>query len=247
MTQSLKDEFEASRRWPWRRLAVIPVMGAAVWAAGALWPVSTLRHARVDVSDGQIARPYQDRAFQGAEFASWNWVDTSRRVDMLRVGPKADDVIDVMLWLADGKRFLFHPLTMQGLISTPKGDVFVFKPGWEKYARIARDAAGGPVHDLKPHKVTPLVVVVPVETLKDYVRLHGDGVWRFFLVPDDQGADGNRNSVAMHDAAVALAHRPRRAADRGAGQACVPGQFRRRARAGRTHGAQSAERPRPQQ
>lgn len=206
MTQSLKEEFEAKGRWPLRRLAVIPAIGAARWLIGALWPVSTLRHAKIDIGSATLARPYQARAFQGSPFVSWNWVDASRRDEMLRAAPKSDDVVAAMLRHAEGRRFLFHPLSMQALLATPKGDVFVFKTDWEKYTRIARDAAGGPVLDLAPYTVTAQVVVVPVETMKDFVRLHADGVWRFFVVADGEASGESRNAIAIHDAVAALAH-----------------------------------------
>lgn len=205
MPQSLKEEFDAERRWPWRRLAVIPAIGAAVWLTAALWPVSTLRHAKVDPA-GAVARPYKDRAFQGAPFVNWNWVDASRGDDLARAAPKSDDVVTAMLRHADGRRFLFHPISMQALVATAKGDVFVFKSGWEKYTRIARDASGGPILDLEPYKVAPQVAVIPVETLKDFVRLHADGVWRFFLVADGAGSGQTRNATAIHDPVAALAH-----------------------------------------
>lgn len=204
MQKSLREEFEASQRWPWWTLALwTAAIGVAV-TTWALWPPATLRHALADVDEKRLALPYRNRALQGAPFTSWNWVDASRRPELAASMSKAGEAVDVMLRLAEGRAFLFYPSSTQAFVPTARGPVFVTNLGWEKTNGIARDVRGGPVLDLKPFKVTPTVVAVPADTLMDYVTADGSGDWRFFATYEGQRAEDNRNRWRVHDPVAAL-------------------------------------------
>ncbi len=204
MQRSLKKEFEASQRWPWLTM----VIGAAiVLAATTVWswrPVPTLRNALANVDVTKLEQPFRNRRLQGLPFGSWNWVDASRRAELVASMPKAEEPVDEMLKLAAGKPFLFYPSLTQGFVPTANGPVFVSKLGWDKMNGIARDERGGPVLDLAPFKPRPTVVAVSVERLLDYVRQDTDGTWRFYLAYEGQRPEDQRSAWPVHDPIAAL-------------------------------------------
>lgn len=204
MQRSLKQEFEASQRWPWLKVAIgagILLTGAAFWS----WrPVPTLRNALVQVEVTKLEQPFRNRPLQGLPFGSWNWVDASRRSELIASMPKAEETVDVMLKLAAGKAFLFYPSLTQGFVPTASGPVFVSKLNWDKMNGIARDERGGPVLDLAPFKPRPTVAAVPVERLVDFVRQDTNGSWRFYLTYEGQRPEDQRSAWPVHDPIAAL-------------------------------------------
>lgn len=204
MQRTLKQEFEAGWRLPWRKLCISAATVVAVASAWWAWPVSTLRHALANVDATQFEQPYRNRRLDGRPFTSWNWVDASRRTELAASMPKAEETVDVMLRLAAGKSFLFYPSTTQGFVPTARGTLFVTKLGWDKTNGIARDVRGGPVLDLKPYKVTPTVAAIPADRLVDYVTQDLSGRWQFYFTYEGQAPEDNRNSWGVHDPIAAL-------------------------------------------
>jgi hypothetical protein len=204
MQKSLKQEFDEDRKWPWRSMGKVAAGALGLWLVYEMWPVSTLRDALGGIDVAQIAQPYRDRPFKGEPFLSWNWVDASRRGDLVASMPKAEAAVDEMIRLAEGRKFLFYPSTTQAFVPTPKGIVFVMKLPWDKYIELAREATGGPTLDLKRYKPSPEVVAMPAEVLMDYVRLGADGFWRFHLGHEGRESRDKRIGWSINDPVAAL-------------------------------------------
>lgn len=204
MMPSLRDEFEAARRFPWRKLLKIAGAVLALWLVVTWWPPSTLRHALRSVDETRLAQPYRNRPFKDAPFVSWNWADASRRQDIIAAVPNGESLADEILRVANGTPFLVHPTARQALVATPRGAMFVMKLGWERYNGIAREARGGPVLDIARYVTKPDILVIPVDVVVDYVRQHEDGFWRFFVTHEGQDAGSARNAWTIYDAVTAV-------------------------------------------
>lgn len=204
MQRSLRSEFEASQRWPWLKVAIGAAIVLAVASAWSWRPVPTLRNALANVDVSKLEQPFRNRRLEGLPFGSWNWVDASRRAELVASMPNAEATVDVMLNLAAGKTFLFYPSLTQGFVPTASGPVFVSKLSWDKMNGIARDERGGPVLDLAPFKPKPTVVAVPFERLADFVRRDADGKWQFYLAYEGQRPEDQRSAWPVHDPIAAL-------------------------------------------
>jgi hypothetical protein len=211
MAKTLKEEFESERRRDrllfWSIPGVIVLIGLAIW----LWPPSTLRDAIGSSAAANLKAPYRGQPFKNDVFMSWSWVDASRRSDMTASLPaNTREIVDVMFGAAEGRPFLFSPMYKQAFIPARKGAVFVLWLDWNRQTGFARDKDGGPVLDVKPYKVKPNIVVVPLDVLAPYVTQKAkDSVhpfWSVYLTVDGAPPPvSERNELIIADP-VAAAH-----------------------------------------
>ncbi len=204
---TLKQEFEAKKSRKRLRIVAGAAVPVLLVVAFQFWLDWTLADALRSIDKSALKEPLRRQSFRSLGSISWHWVDASRRAEMI-ASMGRPSLIDTMFRVAGGRPFLFHPSSQQAFIDRSDGPVYVIPLGVDTLTGFAGFPHRGSILDIKPYKVAPNIVVIPLDRMSKFFRSEyrsGVTYWTTYLTRPGDDPTASRVPLSLADPLVAVA------------------------------------------